>query len=290
MAEAAALLRCLAEQVSAVSQHARALLRTVRSGRLSTEKGLAVLELRAQALLQYLADLALLAAGKAAGRPLGGAAELPRLLETRVVLEKLRPLERRLRHHVEKLLRAAAAGGRDANDPLSFRPRPAALAAAQEEEEEEGAAPKAPGLGGGKRYVPPRLVPVTYGPGLRHRRLRLRAALNSSLLRELRRELGEGPEELPGGGARPSPAQARRTRLEESLLLRLGRGRKGRGLEGRGLEGRGLEGRGLDAITHFGDVSALLDPTNQEAPPPKRKKPKKPKRGRGFRRRRKNLG
>ncbi|OPJ83280.1 hypothetical protein AV530_013176 [Patagioenas fasciata monilis] len=70
-----------------------------------------------------------------------------------------------------------------------------------------------------------------------------------------------------------------RTRLEESLLLRLGRGRKGRDRKG-----RSPEGRGLHSITHFGDVSALLDPTNEEAPPPKRKR-KKPKKGRGFRRR-----
>lgn len=281
MAEAAALLRALSEQVSSVAAHGRETLRRVRSGRLATQKGLAVLELRAQGLLQYLGDLALLLGRKTAGKALGGAEERARLLETRVVLEKLRPLERRLRYHVEKLLRAAATGGRDANDPLSFRPRPTDMAATQEEEEEAAAA-KAPGLGGGKRYVPPRLVPVTYDSmGQPPKRLRLRGALSSALIRDLQVELGEGPEEQPGGGARPSPALAHRTRLEESLLLRLGRGRKGRGQNG-----RSLEGRDLDTITHFGDVSALLDPTNQEAPPPKRKKIKKPKRGRGFRRRR----
>ncbi|XP_064900436.1 neuroguidin isoform X3 [Columba livia] len=132
MAEAAALLRALSEQVSSVAAHGRETLRRVRSGRLATQK----------------------------------------------VLEKLRPLERRLRYHVEKLLRAAVTGGRDANDPLSFRPRPTDMAATQEEEEEEAAAAKAPGLGGGKRYVPPRLVPVTYDSmGQPPKRLRLRGAL-----------------------------------------------------------------------------------------------------------------
>ncbi|XP_064900434.1 neuroguidin isoform X1 [Columba livia] len=177
MAEAAALLRALSEQVSSVAAHGRETLRRVRSGRLATQKGLAVLELRAQGLLQYLGDLALLLGRKTAGKALGGAEERARLLETRVVLEKLRPLERRLRYHVEKLLRAAVTGGRDANDPLSFRPRPTDMAATQEEEEEAAAA-KAPGLGGGKRYVPPRLVPVTYDSmGQPPKRLRLRGAL-----------------------------------------------------------------------------------------------------------------
>ncbi|XP_065715403.2 neuroguidin [Patagioenas fasciata] len=281
MAEAAALLRALSEQVAAVTAHGRETLRRVRGGRLGTPKGLAVLELRAQGLLQYLGDLGLLLLRKTAGKALRGAEERARLAETRVVLEKLRPLERRLRYHVEKLLRAAATGGRDANDPLSFRPRPTDMAATQEEEEEEATAAKAPGLGGGKRYVPPRLVPVTYDSvGQPPERLRrLRRALSSALIRDLQVELGEGPEEEPGGGARPSPALTHRTRLEESLLLRLGRGRKGRDRKG-----RSPEGRGLHSITHFGDVSALLDPTNEEAPPPKRKR-KKPKKGRGFRRR-----
>nr|XP_041568852.1 neuroguidin isoform X3 [Taeniopygia guttata] len=89
-------------------------------------------------------------------------------LETREVLEKLRPLEQRLRHLLEKLLRAAAAGGRGAEDPLSFRPAPFNMAAQEDEEEEDdegrGGGAKAPGLGGGRRYVPPRLVPVACDP------------------------------------------------------------------------------------------------------------------------------
>ncbi|XP_077029284.1 neuroguidin isoform X4 [Agelaius phoeniceus] len=40
-------------------------------------------------------------------------------LDTKEVLEKLRPLEQRLKYHLEKLLRAAASGGRG-----QCRPRP----------------------------------------------------------------------------------------------------------------------------------------------------------------------
>ncbi|XP_068855561.1 neuroguidin isoform X2 [Aphelocoma coerulescens] len=90
-------------------------------------------------------------------------------LDTKQVLEKLRPLEQRLRYQLEKLLRAAASGGRGSDDPLSFRPAPSNMAAQDEEEEEEeeeaqGGVAKAPGLGGGRRYVPPRLVPVSCAP------------------------------------------------------------------------------------------------------------------------------
>ncbi|XP_041346469.1 neuroguidin, partial [Pyrgilauda ruficollis] len=167
--EAVALLEALRAQAAEVAAHGREMLRKVRGGQLETkEQGVSLLQVRSQALLSYLQDLALLVCSKTRGGSLsnsGGALE--RLLETRVVLEKLRPLEQRLKYHLEKLLRAAASGGRGAEDPLSFRPAPSNMAAQEEEEDDagegQGGGAKAPGLGGGRRYVPPRLVPVACG-------------------------------------------------------------------------------------------------------------------------------
>lgn len=249
--------------------------------------------MRSQALLSYLQDLALLVCTKARGGSLGGSGgALQRLLETRVVLEKLRPLEQRLKYQLEKLLRAAASGGRGSDDPLSFRPAPSNMAAQEEEEEEEeeaqGGVAKAPGLGGGRRYVPPRLVPVSCAPPERaqcqaQERAR-RRALSGSVLRELRQELGEGPLELLGEGpGTESPQEAHRRRWEESMLQRLSAPQWPRRRRG--------AGPGLDDVTNFGAFPALLGAANQEAPEPPRKKRKKPKPGkrkgrRGFRRRR----
>ncbi|XP_068855560.1 neuroguidin isoform X1 [Aphelocoma coerulescens] len=168
--EAVALLNALRAQAAEVAAHGREMLRRVRGGQLDTKQGVSLLQVRSQALLSYLQDLALLVCTKARGGSLGGSGgALQRLLETRVVLEKLRPLEQRLRYQLEKLLRAAASGGRGSDDPLSFRPAPSNMAAQDEEEEEEeeeaqGGVAKAPGLGGGRRYVPPRLVPVSCAP------------------------------------------------------------------------------------------------------------------------------
>ncbi|XP_074878203.1 neuroguidin [Buteo buteo] len=295
-AEAVALLEALRGQVAAVTEHGLGLLRRVRGGRLRTEKGVSLLEVRAQALVQYLQDLGLLLGAKARGGGLGGLPALPRLLETRVVLEKLRPIEHRLKYQLEKLLRAAVTGGRGDNDPLRFRPDPANMAAQEEEEEEEeegeGGA-KAPGLGGGRRYVPPRLVPVQYDAVGQEREQRAREAarrraLSSSVIRELREELSEAPQELGGaGGAFPPPRAARlRTQYEEAMLVRLTETKQERAKRRQAA----AAGGGLAAITHFGDIGALLEPTNQEAPPPKKKKKKltarKGRKRRGFRRRR----
>ncbi|XP_075346669.1 neuroguidin [Mycteria americana] len=294
-AEAVALLEALRGQVAAVTEHGLGLLRRVRGGRLRTEKGVSLLEVRAQALLQYLQDLGLLLATKARGGALGGLPALPRLLETRVVLEKVRPVEHRLKYQLEKLLRAAMTGGRGDNDPLCFRPDPTNMVTqVRDEEEEEGrGGVKAPGLGGGRRYVPPRLVPVQYDAMGQEREQRAREAarrraLSSSVIRELREELSEAPQELGGsggGGAFPPPRTAHlRTRYEESMLVRLSESRRERAQRRRAA----VAGGDLAAITHFGDIGALLEPTNEDAPPPKRKKKVMARKGRkrGFRRRR----
>ncbi|NWZ88431.1 NGDN protein, partial [Poecile atricapillus] len=162
------------------------------------------------------------------------------------VLEKLRPLEQRLKYHLEKLLRAAASGGRGHGRV------PQDEEEEEEEEQGQGGGAKAPGLGGGRRYVPPRLVPVSCDPApdpeSRSRsRLRLRA-LNSAALRELRQELGEGPLEEGEGLQPPHREEIQRRRWEESMLQRLSapcRRRRGAGL-------------GLDDVTNFGAFPALL--------------------------------
>uniref|UniRef100_A0A8C3BI98 Uncharacterized protein n=1 Tax=Cairina moschata TaxID=8855 RepID=A0A8C3BI98_CAIMO len=220
------------------------------------------------------------------GGALGALPALPRLLETRLVLEKSRPMELRLRYHLDKLLRAAAAGAPGATDPLRFRPQPGNMGDEEEEEEEDEEGPsatKAPGLGGGRRYVPPRLVPVQYaeaGPEREQRALAAarRRALGSALVRELREELGDAPEEVGGAnGLRPSREEEQRTRLEESLLVRLAETRRQRAQRRR----RALGAPPLGSITHFGAAPALLGAPEQVAPKRRRAVAK---RGRGRRR------
>ncbi|XP_065521073.1 neuroguidin-like, partial [Lathamus discolor] len=241
-AEAVTLLEALEGQVAAVTEHGRALLQRLLGGKLRTEKGLSLLALRPQALVQYLQDLGLVLGAKAQGRSLGALPALPRLLETRMVLEKLCPIEHRMKYQVEKLLRAAVAGAPGAEHPLAFHLEPSSMA-----EEPEAAPLKAPGLGAGRRYVPPHIIPVQYESMGREqqaqeaaRRRRRRSAgpsaspccgscgtSSATPPRSCGAAMGEGGSGPTGAmwrgvpmGPYGSPSWVR-THLEESLLLRL---------------------------------------------------------------------
>ncbi|KYO38936.1 neuroguidin [Alligator mississippiensis] len=286
--QALALLTALPEQVAAVTAHIQGLLQRVRAGVFPTAKGLSFLVLRPQLLLFYLQDLAAVLAAKAGGRPLAGTASPLRLAELRTVLEKMRPIDHKLRYQVDKLVRAAATGALGGDDPLRFRPDPSNMASKLSEDEEEVASGPDPGkkpaaAGGIRKYIPPRLVPVHYDEGAAARAQRrqeqaTRRALSSSVIRELRDQFSEAPEEIREGmaphAARHSREETRRTQYEESMLVRLGRSRQEQAWRRK----ESAPGAQLGALTRFGDISALTGPvgtageTRELSPPRKRKK------------------
>lgn len=84
-------------------------------------------------LLSYLIDLTYLTRETVSKKH--DEQNLRRLIETRTVLDKTRPLEKKMRYQLDKLLAATttsfAVGGDNNNseaaDPLTFRPNPHAL-------------------------------------------------------------------------------------------------------------------------------------------------------------------
>ncbi|MGH0167724.1 UNVERIFIED_CONTAM: hypothetical protein FKN15_052554 [Acipenser sinensis] len=72
--------------------------------------GLSFLELRYQLLLLYLQDLTHLLLKKVEGRSLRGDSGIERLLELRTVLEKMRPIDQKLKYQIDKLVRTAVTG------------------------------------------------------------------------------------------------------------------------------------------------------------------------------------
>ncbi|GAA5872845.1 hypothetical protein JCM3774_006346 [Rhodotorula dairenensis] len=139
---------------------------------LDYSSGISLLSLKNHLLLSYLQHLVALFALKLSSRSLTASDReqnlVAHLVKLRVVLEKVAPLEQKLKYQVEKLVRKAdqfddqgrAQNDDDVlNDPLAFRPNPSNLVldrTVSEDEDEQDAEERA-GI-----YRPPRLAAMPY--------------------------------------------------------------------------------------------------------------------------------
>lgn len=113
---------------------------------------------------------------------------IDRLIEIRTVLEKIRPIDYKLRYQIDKLVKTAITGTSSASDPNSFKPNPSNLisklgeeAAANDDESDSDDSDDEPKAatsssqkkrsskessgGGSGVYVPPKLSAVHYDEG-----------------------------------------------------------------------------------------------------------------------------
>jgi len=179
----------MTSSISSVRQVVNALR---QQDNLSTKDGISLLSLKHHLLLSYLQSLLLLSSHRAIGHTLterspptqpfshldreargADAGDLvDSMIETRVVLEKVKALESRMRYQIEKLVRTAQepekAEGAVINDPLAFRPNPQNLLNNDGEDSDISDNDRA--HYGSQRetlstdgiYRPPRLAPVPY--------------------------------------------------------------------------------------------------------------------------------
>jgi U3 small nucleolar ribonucleoprotein protein LCP5 len=85
------------------------------------------------------------------------------------VLEKMRPIDHKLKHQIDKLVKTAATGSTGASDPTNFHAHPENMVSKEEESEEsesEGEDNKSDNKQNKVKkgvYVPPKLAAVHYG-------------------------------------------------------------------------------------------------------------------------------
>uniref|UniRef100_A0A182JYS6 Sas10 C-terminal domain-containing protein n=1 Tax=Anopheles christyi TaxID=43041 RepID=A0A182JYS6_9DIPT len=139
-----------------VSDLVGTMLQRVKTGELSTEYGLNFLEIKYHMLLNYLINLTYVVLRKCSGHRIEKDPSIDRLIEIRTVLEKIRPIDYKLRYQIDKLVKTAVTGSSGSGstgtaDPTAFRANPANLMSqmpAPAEEAGEGST-VAPGGGGG---------------------------------------------------------------------------------------------------------------------------------------------
>lgn len=201
-------------------------------------------------MLQYITQLAYIVHMKLSGRSIQQHPVIESLVELRVILDKMKPVEAKLKYQIDKLVRAAVMGTQqqqqqqqqDEADPLAFKPNPMNLLARddddedneEEDEEEED----------GKRgvYRPPKLAPVVFDEDgtkaskreKQEARLREKAS-RSRVIRDLMADMNDAPEEsdVHGGvtesvvfGDRLDHQIAEKRKYEEDNYVRLAVTRK----------------------------------------------------------------
>ena len=257
----------------------------IQSHELSTSKGISFIEMKNMTMLNYLIDLSYIALRKCNGQSIEDNQAIKRIVEARTVLEKMKPINYKLKYRIDKLIRAANTGGLSADDPLSMRARPEDLVADEDDQESDQSEveesnktvelkEKKSGI-----YQPPKISAMHYDEDEDDSKKRKaidsakRRAFSSSVIKELRNEFDEAPEEIAESsvGRRKSNRQEKeREKYEEEYMMRLNTSKK---LRNRDEKHNMLTMSALARdMTRFEDVSALDRDMPEEGPSHKRRK------------------
>lgn len=159
----------LLNEMNLSAQHVASLvdnmIQKVRKGELSTDQGLSFLEMKYNMLLSYLINVTYVVLRKCSGEKIEGDPCIDRLIEIRTVLEKIKPIEHKLKYQIDKLVKTAVTGT-SVDDPTTFKANPENLIRQMEEasdnsedsDEDKGKAEKK----NHDVYVPPKLSAVHY--------------------------------------------------------------------------------------------------------------------------------
>lgn len=154
-----------------VNQLVDDMLTKVKNGEVSTDKGLSFLEMKYHMLLSYLINLTYVVLRKCSGERIEGDPSIDRLVEIRTVLEKIRPIDQKLKYQIDKLVKTTVTGTSANNDPSNFKANPDALMPkldgadedSDSEEDDDDPANKSKQSRKSGVYVPPKLAAVHYG-------------------------------------------------------------------------------------------------------------------------------
>ncbi|XP_055857063.1 neuroguidin isoform X2 [Episyrphus balteatus] len=250
--QAIQLLGEMNSNVKQVTDLVEGMLQRVKRGELTTEYGLSFLEVKYHMLLDYLINLTYVVLRKCSGETIEGNPSIERLIEIRTVLEKIRPIDYKLRYQIDKLVKTAVTGVSDSSDPILYKPNPENMLTNYDEDDsgsnsqsdsedddevdeadEASVKPKKSLTATTKSgiYVPPKIKPVYYDgdekPADRDRKLIDRAkkrAMTTSMLQDLKEEYLDAPTEISSGSRAQqiiSTAQKEKQEYEEAYLTRL---------------------------------------------------------------------
>jgi len=93
----------LASEVKQKSEEAATIVENLKSKLSSTANGLSCLDLKNLLMVDYMTNLTYLMLRKSFGKTIEGDPSIERMVENRTVLEKLRPIEKKLKYQVRAI-------------------------------------------------------------------------------------------------------------------------------------------------------------------------------------------
>ncbi|KAG2213796.1 hypothetical protein INT46_005251 [Mucor plumbeus] len=249
------LIKSLKAKIIDMKNQLKPLKQKIDDNQVHTSKGVSFLEVKYQVMLQYILQLAYFVHLKISGKQLENNPVVESLVELRVILDKMKPIEAKLKYQIDKLVRAAVVENTQKNDekkaevstseavaadPLAFKPNPMNLLNKDNDDDDEDADDDTNAAG---VYRPPKLAPVNYdenagrksGKKERDEARMKEKASRSRLMKDLMTEMSENPEELgvfggvnegTGYGDRIDNVIAEKDRYEEDNYVRLAVTRK----------------------------------------------------------------
>jgi len=176
----------------------------------------------------------------------------------RLLFEKLRPIEAKLKHQIDKLLKMATSPQKMEEESISERPHPERLSSQVEEDDESTPAVT-------EVYRPPKVAAVEYtgdkvstnDRAAREKERQRRRLAKSEVVRVMREDLMETPEELGDvekqnlKGSYLLKRQAEREQFEEENMMRLQVRKKEKKALARQLKKRSGEFSGGSTLTQL---------------------------------------
>eukprot|EP00958_Prasinococcus_capsulatus_P028386 scaffold6685_cov202-Prasinococcus_capsulatus_cf.AAC.12 len=227
--ELVALLNELKNALGEVDGKILPLLEKVRGGEVSTKEGISYLETKHLLMMTYCTNIVFYLLLKAEGVSVKDHPVLDRLVQLRLFMEKMRPIDKRLSYQVEKLLSSSVepVGDEQNKQSLNYRPQPDKLVSKLGEDAGEEADDAV--------YRPPRLEAVTMDDEtVKDRKLarqeaeQRRRASKTQVVQEMVREMNDIPEEVndrlepdAGWAARERDRLLKRAEIEEENFNRV---------------------------------------------------------------------
>ncbi|KAF3447268.1 hypothetical protein FNV43_RR12448 [Rhamnella rubrinervis] len=232
-----ALLKEMKDGLDLVRHKVQALTVKVKSNQFPTAEGLSYLEAKHLLLLNYCQSLVYYLLRKAKGNSIEGHPVVRSLVEIRLFLEKIRPIDKKLQYQIQKLTKVTIGATDNAGpsekesdvpqqteDLLTYRPNPDMLVSKADVTSKDGV------------YRPPKFAPTSMEEdktskqdrnALRKERNTLRQAKQSAYMRELMNDLEGRPDEIQETVGAESIELSRykakmeeRARREEELFIR----------------------------------------------------------------------